>query len=99
MEALPGCRSTSTRRPLRIPIVQNLENIRRGQYEGLKEDVKTNPSRKPDFVRPVCIPLRSDGGGARKALIAYNVFLNTQDVEIAKKSPGPCASLPEDFAM
>jgi len=68
------------------PDRQNLENIRRGQYEGLKEDVQTNPSRKPDFGEA---RLHATAGatvvGARKALIAYNVFLNTKDVEIAKK--------------
>src|SRR6516165_4099232 len=31
------------------PERQNLENIRRGQFEGLKEDVRVNPARKPDF--------------------------------------------------
>ena len=31
------------------PERQNLENIRRGQYEGLKEEIKSNPDRQPDF--------------------------------------------------
>src|SRR6185436_3118179 len=31
------------------PDRQNLENIRRGQFEGLREDIKVNPARKPDF--------------------------------------------------
>ncbi|HKD81016.1 MAG TPA: glutamate formimidoyltransferase [Candidatus Angelobacter sp.] len=65
---------------------QNLENIRRGQFEGLKEDVRVNPARKPDFGNA---ELHATAGatvvGARKALIAYNVFLNTKDVDIAKK--------------
>lgn len=65
---------------------QNLENIRRGQYEGLKEDVKTNAARKPDFGEACLHPTAgATVVGARKALIAYNVFLNTKDVEIAKK--------------
>jgi glutamate formiminotransferase len=68
------------------PERQNLENIRRGQYEGLKEDVKTNPARKPDFGEARLHPTAgATVVGARKALIAYNVFLNTKDVEIAKK--------------
>lgn len=68
------------------PDRQNLENIRRGQYEGLKEDVKTNPARKPDFGEARLHPTAgATVVGARKALIAYNVFLNTKDVEIAKK--------------
>src|SRR5438128_86167 len=34
------------------PERQNLENVRRGQFEGIREDIATNPSRKPDFGDP-----------------------------------------------
>src|SRR5437773_6110187 len=68
------------------PERQNLENIRRGQFEGIRDEIATNLSRKPDFgdarLHPTagaCVV------GARKFLIAYNIFLNTPDVEIAKK--------------
>ena len=68
------------------PERQNLENIRRGQFEGLRTEVATNPERRPDFGEAA---LHSTAGatvvGARKPLIAYNVYLNTSDVEIAKK--------------
>ena len=68
------------------PERQNLENIRRGQFEGIRDEIATNPARKPDFGDP---RVHSTAGatvvGARKALIAYNVFLNTPDVDIAKK--------------
>jgi glutamate formiminotransferase/formiminotetrahydrofolate cyclodeaminase len=68
------------------PDRQNLENIRRGQFEGLREDILVNPARRPDFGDPRCHPTAgATVVGARKALIAYNVFLNTKDVEIAKK--------------
>jgi glutamate formiminotransferase / formiminotetrahydrofolate cyclodeaminase len=68
------------------PDRQNLENIRRGQFEGLKEDILVNPARCPDFGDPRCHPTAgATVVGARKALIAYNVFLNTKDVDIAKK--------------
>src|SRR5882762_8759454 len=68
------------------PDRQNLENIRRGQYEALKEDVKVNPARRPDFGEAALHPTAgATVVGARKALIAYNVFLNTTDVDIAKK--------------
>jgi glutamate formiminotransferase len=64
----------------------NLENIRRGQFEGLKEDILVNPARKPDFGDPCCHPTAgATVVGARKALVAYNVFLNTKDVDIAKQ--------------
>src|SRR5262249_36257803 len=59
---------------------------RRGQFEGLKEDILVNPARCPDFGDPRCHPTAgATVVGARKALIAYNVFLNTNDVDIAKK--------------
>jgi len=68
---------------------RNLENIRRGQFEGVREEVLTNPERLPDFG-----PKFGEGGlhptagatavGARKFLIAYNINLNTPDVGLAK---------------
>src|SRR5437763_3676655 len=68
------------------PARQNLEDIRRGQYEGLREDVLVNPARKPDFGEPRLHPTAgATVVGARKALIAYNVFLNTSDVSMARK--------------
>src|ERR1700723_231559 len=54
------------------PERSNLENIRKGQFEGLLTEVPTNPDRAPDI-------------GARKFLVAYNINLNTPDLEIAKK--------------
>src|SRR6201997_5351667 len=68
------------------PERQGLENIRRGQFEGIRAEIATNPSRKPDFGEPRIHPTAgATVVGARKFLIAYNVFLNTSDVEIAKK--------------
>jgi glutamate formiminotransferase/formiminotetrahydrofolate cyclodeaminase len=68
------------------PERQNLENIRRGQFEGIRAEIATNPARKPDFGDPRVHPTAgATVVGARKFLIAYNVFLNTAEVEIAKK--------------
>lgn len=72
----------AARRPERV----NLENIRRGQFEGLREEVRTNPDRRPDVGEPELHP--SAGAtvtGARKFLIAYNINLNTPDVEMARR--------------
>ena len=70
----------------RVPERQNLENVRRGQFEGIREEVKTNPARKPDFGNAELHPTAGATiVGARKFLVAYNVYLNTSDVEIAKK--------------
>ena len=62
----------------------NLENIRRGQYEGLKAEIETNPDRKPDFGPARLGPAGATVIGARHPLIAYNVYLATGDVAIAK---------------
>jgi len=67
------------------PERQNLENIRRGQFEGIRAEIATNPARKPDFGDPRVHPTAgATVVGARKFLIAYNVFLSTPDVQIAK---------------
>src|SRR5690349_18059166 len=68
------------------PERQNLENIRRGQFEGFRDEVKTNPARCPDFGEARLHPTAgATVVGARKFLIAYNIYLNTADVHIAKK--------------
>jgi glutamate formiminotransferase/formiminotetrahydrofolate cyclodeaminase len=70
----------------RIPERQGLENIRRGQFEGIRAEIATNPARCPDIGEPCVHPTAgATVVGARKFLIAYNVFLDTPDVEIAKK--------------
>jgi glutamate formiminotransferase/formiminotetrahydrofolate cyclodeaminase len=70
----------------RIPERQGLENIRRGQFEGIRAEIATNPARRPDIGEPRVHPTAgATVVGARKFLIAYNVFLNTRDVVIAKK--------------
>ncbi len=70
----------------RIPERQGLENIRRGQFEGIRAEIATNPARRPDIGEPRVHPTAgATVVGARKFLIAYNVFLNTPNVDIAKK--------------
>jgi glutamate formiminotransferase len=69
----------------RTPERKNLENIRRGQFEGVREEVRTNPERRPDFGEPALHPTAgATVVGARKFLIAYNINLNTADVTMAK---------------
>lgn len=63
----------------------NLENIRRGQYEGLKKEIVSDPSRKPDFGPAKLPKAGATVIGARAPLIAFNVYLTTDDVGIAKK--------------
>jgi glutamate formiminotransferase / formiminotetrahydrofolate cyclodeaminase len=67
------------------PERQNLENIRRGQYEALKVEMGVKPERRPDFGPEKVGPAGATVIGARHPLIAYNVYLNTSDVSVAKK--------------
>src|ERR1700736_2418845 len=72
----------AAQRPERV----NLENIRKGQFEGVRDEVLKNPDRAPDVGEPRLHPTAgATVVGARKFLIAYNVNLNTPDLEIAKK--------------
>jgi glutamate formiminotransferase / formiminotetrahydrofolate cyclodeaminase len=64
----------------------NLENIRKGQFEGVRDEILRNPDRAPDVGDPRLHP--TAGAvivGARKFLIAYNINLNTPDVSVAHK--------------
>ncbi|HEY6465054.1 MAG TPA: glutamate formimidoyltransferase [Candidatus Acidoferrales bacterium] len=67
------------------PDRKNLANLRTGNFEGLRDEVLRNPDRRPDVGDP---RLHSSAGaiavGARKFLIAYNINLDTPDIEIAK---------------
>ncbi|MBP7227650.1 MAG: glutamate formimidoyltransferase [Longilinea sp.] len=67
------------------PERQNLENIRRGQYEALKAEMGINPERDPDFGPKAVGPAGATVIGARQPLIAFNIYLTTDDVSIAKK--------------
>jgi len=72
----------AAKRPDRV----NLENVRRGQFEGLREEMKHNHDRQPDVGEPKLHPTAGvTVVGARKFLIAYNVNLNTSDIGIANK--------------
>jgi glutamate formiminotransferase/formiminotetrahydrofolate cyclodeaminase len=68
-------------RPERV----NLATIRKGEYEGLKEVIASNPDRQPDYGPSKLGPAGATVIGARNYLIAYNVYLTSDDVEIAKK--------------
>jgi glutamate formiminotransferase len=63
----------------------NLADIRRGEYEGLKAEIGANPDRQPDFGPERVGTAGATVIGARPFLIAYNVYLTTNDVEIARK--------------
>jgi glutamate formiminotransferase/formiminotetrahydrofolate cyclodeaminase len=65
------------------PARENLADVRRGEFEGLREELGKNPARNPDFgpsqIHPTCGAIAI---GARPFLVAYNVYL------------GPASNLP-----
>ncbi len=63
----------------------NLEDIRRGGYEKLKRAISADPDRAPDFGPARLGSAGATVIGARPPLIAFNVYLSTDDVTIAKK--------------
>lgn len=70
----------------RKPERKDIDNIRIGDYEELKETIKTNPQHKPDLgpskFHPTAGAIIT---GARKPLISFNINLGTDNVKIAKK--------------
>lgn len=66
------------------PDRESLSAIRKGQYEKWKEEVSTNPDRKPDFGPAEPRPWGATVIGARPFLIAYNLYLNSSDVSVAE---------------
>ena len=68
------------------PHRENLADVRRGQFEGMAEKMLDQAKWKPDFGPSTIHPT---GGvtaiGARMPLIAYNINLDTSNLEIAKK--------------
>lgn len=68
-------------RPERV----KLENVRRGQFEGLRVAVLTDPDRQPDVGGPALHPTAGAAIiGARKFLAAYNINLQSGDLELAR---------------
>src|SRR5512144_298905 len=63
----------------------NLENIRKGQYEGLKVEIESSPERQPDYGPAKLGKAGATVIGARNPLIAFNVYLTTDDVDVAKR--------------
>lgn len=68
------------------PDRENLASVRKGQFEGIRDEIATNEARRPDFGEPRVHPTAGiTAVGARPPLIAYNVNLNTDNIEVANK--------------
>lgn len=63
---------------------ENLANLRKGQFEGMPEKIK-DPEWAPDFGTEIHPTAGITAIGARMPLVAFNVNLNTNDLEIANK--------------
>ncbi|MGD0547485.1 MAG: glutamate formimidoyltransferase [Terracidiphilus sp.] len=63
----------------------NLEKVRRGQFEGLMEAGGKDSARRPDIGGPLIHPTAGACAvGARKFLVAYNIFFDTSDVAMVR---------------
>ena len=88
----------------RQPARARLENVRRGQFEGLRSELAASTARRPDFGGSQLHPTAgATAVGARKFLIAYNLNLATSDVRpanrIARKIRSSSGGLPHVKAI
>ncbi|MBD3234402.1 MAG: glutamate formimidoyltransferase [candidate division Zixibacteria bacterium] len=70
----------------RTPERENLADVRRGEYEGIRDSIETDDSRIPDFGPRKTHPTAGAMAiGARPFLVAYNIYFNSNDLTLAKK--------------
>jgi glutamate formiminotransferase len=63
----------------------NLEEVRRGQFEGLRDAVGKEAGRRPDLGGPGLHPTAGACAvGARRFLVAYNIYFDSSDVSIVR---------------
>jgi glutamate formiminotransferase len=63
----------------------NLDEVRRGQFEGLREAAGKDSSRRPDIGGPALHPTAGACAvGARKSLVAYNIYFDSADVAMVR---------------
>ncbi len=69
-------------RPERV----NLADVRKGEYEGIRDEIEISPERKPDFG-PSKMNLQAGATaiGVRFPLVAFNVYLDTDKISVARK--------------
>jgi glutamate formiminotransferase/formiminotetrahydrofolate cyclodeaminase len=68
------------------PERENLADVRRGEFEGLRDEIGKNPGRNPDFgPGKIHATAGATAIGARPFLVAYNVYLGDKsNVPVAK---------------
>lgn len=67
------------------PERQDLAYVRKGEFEGIRELIASDPAHEPDFGPRHMGPAGATAVGARPFLIAFNVYLNTDNVEVARQ--------------
>src|SRR5438477_74316 len=68
------------------PERERLPDIRKGEFEGLRERIGTDPAADPDFgPRRIHPTAGVTAIGARPFLVAYNIYLDSSDVAAAKE--------------
>jgi glutamate formiminotransferase/formiminotetrahydrofolate cyclodeaminase len=65
----------------------NLADVRRGEFEGLRDEIGTNPARQPDYGEAKVHPTAgATAVGARPFLVAFNVYLGpASNMEVARE--------------
>jgi len=65
---------------------RNLANVRQGQYEGIRDTIETDPARRPDYgPSKMNIKAGATAIGVRFFLVAFNVYLDSTNLQIAQK--------------
>src|SRR5713101_4858984 len=68
------------------PERERLPEIRKGEFEGLRDRIGSDPAADPDFgPRRVHPTAGATAVGARPFLVAFNIYLDTSDVTLAKE--------------
>lgn len=85
------------------PERKNLAYVRKHQFEQLKTTIVSDPDREPDFGPKQLSSAGASAIGVRKILIAFNIFLKTDDVDVARdialKIRASSGGLPEVKAL
>ncbi len=69
----------------RIPERKDLAKVRKGQFEGLREEIGIKPERTPDFGPNKIHPTAgATAVGARNQIVNFNVNIDTKDMDFAK---------------
>lgn len=76
------------------PKRRNLAKVRKGEYEGMSKAIGTDPARKPDYgPNKMNLKAGATAIGVRFPLVAYNVYLGTNNKDIADKVADAVRSL------